>query len=184
MRVISGLARGTKIESIESISTRPTLDRVKESLFNILQNNLKDKIILDLFAGSGALGIEALSRGAKKAYFNDNNSEAIKILKENLEKTRLMQKAVVINKDYKMALKEIEEKLDIIFLDPPYKLDLASKAIEEMRKSNLLKTESLIIIETDEVKRDTEEIQKMEKLEIIDKRKYGRANLIFVKIVF
>lgn len=184
MRVISGIARGTKIESIESISTRPTLDRVKESLFNILQNNLKDKIILDLFAGSGALGIEALSRGAKKAYFNDNNSEAIKILKKNLEKTRLIQKAVVINKDYKMALKEIEEKLDIIFLDPPYKLDLASKAIEEMIKFNLLKTESLIIIETDEVKRDTEEIQKMEKLEIIDKRKYGRANLIFVKIVF
>ena len=184
MRVISGLARGTKIESIESISTRPTLDRVKESLFNIIQDRIKEKVILDLFAGSGALGIEALSRGAKKAYFSDNNPDAIKVLNKNLEKTKLIQKAVVINKNYKMALKDIKEKIDIIFLDPPYKLNLAVKAIEEMIKTNLLKEESIIIIETDEVKRDTEEIEKICNIEIIDKRKYGRANLIFTKIVF
>ena len=99
MRVISGTARGTKLSSIESIKTRPTLDRVKESLFNILQDKIKDKIILDLFAGSGALGIEALSRGAQKAYFCDINYDAIKILKQNLDKTKLTQKAIIINKD-------------------------------------------------------------------------------------
>ena len=92
MRVISGIARGTKIKSIDSMSTRPTLDRVKEALFNILQNYIKNAIVLDLFAGSGALGIEALSRGAKRAYFCDINKEAIKIIKENLEKTRLIEK--------------------------------------------------------------------------------------------
>ena len=181
MRVISGIARGTKINSIESLTTRPTLDRVKESLFNILQNNLKDKIVLDLFAGSGALGIEALSRGAKKAYFCDINKDAIIILKQNLEKTRLMQKAIIINKDYKIALKQINDKIDIIFLDPPYKLNLAVYAIDEMLKMNLIDKNSLIIIETDEIKRDISEIEKIDELEIIDKRKYGRVNLIFIK---
>ena len=132
MRVISGIARGTKISSIESLATRPTLDRVKESLFNILQNDIKNKVMLDLFAGSGALGIEALSRGAKKAYFCDNSKEAIKVLKQNLEKTKLIKNAIIINKDYKLALKEIKEKIDIIFLDPPYKLDLAVKSIKEL----------------------------------------------------
>ena len=89
MRVITGIARGTKLKTIETMLTRPTMDRVKESLFNILQDKIKDSIVLDLFAGSGALGIEALSRGAKKAYFCDKNSEAIKVIKENLNKTKL-----------------------------------------------------------------------------------------------
>ena len=87
MRVISGKAKGSKLSSIESLSTRPTLDRVKESLFNIIQDKINDSIVLDLFAGSGALGIEAISRGAKKAYFCDNNYDAIKMIKRNLEKT-------------------------------------------------------------------------------------------------
>ena len=181
MRVISGIARGTKISSIESLATRPTLDRVKESLFNILQNDIKNKVMLDLFAGSGALGIEALSRGAKKAYFCDNSKEAIKVLKQNLEKTKLIKNAIIINKDYKLALKEIKEKIDIIFLDPPYKLDLAVKSIKELLELNLISAESLIIVETDEIERDTKEINEIEELEIIDKRKYGRANLIFIK---
>lgn len=95
MRVISGIARGSKIETIDSLKTRPTLDRVKEALFNILQNDIKDSIVLDLFAGSGALGIESLSRGAKKVYFCDNNIDAIKVIKRNLEKTRLIDNAEV-----------------------------------------------------------------------------------------
>ena len=90
MRVISGLARGTKLKTIDEMTTRPTLDRVKESLFNILQNQIKNSVVLDLFAGSGALGIEALSRGAAKAYFCDTNRDAINVIKENLNKTRLI----------------------------------------------------------------------------------------------
>lgn len=181
MRVISGTARGTKLSSIESIKTRPTLDRVKESLFNILQDKIKDKIILDLFAGSGALGIEALSRGAQKAYFCDINYDAIKILKQNLDKTKLTQKAIIINKDYKIALKQIPDKIDIAFLDPPYKMDFAINSIKQMLNLNLISKESLLIVETDEITRDIEEIEKITDLEIIDKRKYGRANLIFIK---
>ena len=116
MRVISGKARGTKLSSIESLSTRPTLDRVKESLFNIIQNNLRDAVVLDLFAGSGQLGIEALSRGADKAYLCDINRDAVKMIKQNLEKTKLKDKAVVINEDYKKALRTLNtnEKFDII----------------------------------------------------------------------
>ena len=181
MRVISGIARGTKIKSIDSMSTRPTLDRVKEALFNILQNYIKNAIVLDLFAGSGALGIEALSRGAKRAYFCDINKEAIKIIKENLEKTRLIEKSVIYNEDYIIAIKKIKEPLSIVFLDPPYKLDLAVKSIKELQKNKLLTNNSIIIIETDELNRDIEELEKIENLEIIDNRKYGRANLIFIK---
>ena len=91
MRVISGTARGTKINSIDSIETRPTLDRVKESLFNIIQNKLEDAIVLDLFAGSGAIGIECISRGAEKAYFCEKSHQATKMVYENLIKTRLKE---------------------------------------------------------------------------------------------
>lgn len=182
MRVISGIARGTKLKTIENISTRPTLDRVKESLFNILQDKIKGSCVLDLFAGSGALGIEALSRGAKKAYFCDKNYDAIKVIKENLIKTNLINKSIIFNCDYANAIRKIDEKLSIVFLDPPYKLDFAVKSINELIKYNLLTKDSLIIIETDEINRDIEEVKKIESVEIIDTRKYGRANLIFIKL--
>lgn len=181
MRVISGIARGSKIETIESLKTRPTLDRVKEALFNILQNNIKESTVLDLFAGSGAIGIEALSRGAKRAYFCDNNISAINVIKKNLEKTRLMNKAKVFYGDYKKILDEIEEKIDIIFIDPPYKSDLSIEALKELIDKNLINEDSLIIIETDEIDRDIKELNDVRGVIVIDKRKYGRANLIFVK---
>ena len=183
MRVISGKARGTKLSSIESLSTRPTLDRVKESLFNIIQNNLKGAVILDLFAGSGQLGIEALSRGADKAYLCDINRDAVKMIKQNLEKTKLKDKAVVINEDYKKALRTLNtnEKFDIIFIDPPYKEDIAVDSIIEIIHESRLKENGIMIIETDEIERDLREINKIENIKIIDQRKYGRASLIFIK---
>lgn len=183
MRVISGKARGTKLSSIESLSTRPTLDRVKESLFNIIQNNLKDAVVLDLFAGSGQLGIEALSRGADKAYLCDINRAAVKMIKQNLEKTKLKDKAVVINEDYKKALRTLNtnEKFDIIFIDPPYKEDIAVDSIIDIIHESRLKENGIMIIETDEIERDLREINKIENIKIIDQRKYGRASLIFIK---
>ncbi len=183
MRVISGKARGTKLSSIESLSTRPTLDRVKESLFNIIQNNLRDAVVLDLFAGSGQLGIEALSRGADKAYLCDINRDAVKMIKQNLEKTKLKDKAVVINEDYKKALRTLNtnEKFDIIFIDPPYKEDIAVDSIIEIIHESRLKENGIMIIETDEIERDLREINKIENIKIIDQRKYGRASLIFIK---
>lgn len=183
MRVISGKARGTKLSSIESLSTRPTLDRVKESLFNIIQSDLKGAVVLDLFAGSGQLGIEALSRGADKAYLCDINRDAAKMIKQNLEKTKLKDKAVVINEDYKKALRTLNtnEKFDIIFIDPPYKEDIAVDSIIDIIHESRLKENGIMIIETDEIERDLREINKIENIKIIDQRKYGRASLIFIK---
>ena len=183
MRVISVKARVTKLSSIESLSTRPTLDRVKESLFNIIQNNLKGAVVLDLFAGSGQLGIEALSRGADKAYLCDINRDAVKMIKQNLEKTKLKDKAVVINEDYKKALRTLNtnEKFDIIFIDPPYKEDIAVDSIIDIIHESRLKENGIMIIETDEIERDLREINKIENIKIIDQRKYGRASLIFIK---
>ena len=181
MRVISGIARGSKIETIDSLKTRPTLDRVKEALFNILQNDIRESIVLDLFAGSGALGIESLSRGAKKVYFCDNNIDAIKVIKRNLEKTRLIDNAEVFFGDYTKLLNKIKEKIDIIFIDPPYKSDLGVKALKELINKELINENSIIVIETDEIDRDIKELNDVRGVTIIDERKYGRANLIFVK---
>ena len=183
MRVISGTARGTKLNSIESLSTRPTLDRVKESLFNIIQNNIEDSIVLDLFSGSGAIAIEFLSRGAKKAYLCEKNFSPIKMIYENLEKTRLKDRAIVINKDYKKCLdimQKEEIKFDFIFLDPPYKADFAVDAIRRILEKNLLKEKGTIIIETDDEKRELLKIEDLD-IKIDDIRKYGRVNLIFLK---
>ena len=181
MRVISGKARGTKLNSIESLSTRPTLDRVKESLFNIIQNDIKDANVLDLFAGSGALGIECLSRGARFSVFCDNNAESIKMIKQNLDKTHLTENAKVINKSYESCLNTLNDKFDLIFLDPPYKLDIAVKALKIILDKNILNNNGLVIIETDEIERDKQEIELLKNVRIIDERKYGRANLIFIK---
>ena len=183
MRVISGTARGKKLSSLEGLTTRPTLDRVKEALFNILQFDLKDARILDLFSGSGALGIEALSRGAKEAVFCDNSHRAIQIINKNLKETRLIDKAKIVNKDYIDAIKQLHkqsQKFDIIFLDPPYKSDYAIKSIEYIIKYNLLAKDGIIIVETDD-KNKIEEIEKYEELEIYDTRKYGIVCIIFIR---
>lgn len=182
MRVISGTARGTKLESIDSLSTRPTLDRVKESLFNIISSKIQDANILDIFAGSGAIGIEFLSRGCTKAVLCDQSLEAIKIINKNLEKTHLKQNAKVMNMDYKKCLQNLannKERFNIIFIDPPYKADFAVDAVKIILSSNLLEKDGIIIIETDEQDRDIEELKELD-VEIYDRRKYGRANLIFL----
>ena len=108
------------------------MDRVKESLFNIINNKIEDSIVLDLFAGSGAIGIECLSRGCKKAYMCDKSYEAIKFIKDNVSKTRLQENAIIVNQDYAgflQSLKGKDVKFDIIYLDPPYELDIAKNAI-------------------------------------------------------
>ena len=181
MRVISGTAKGKKLNSLEGLETRPTLDRVKESVFNIIQFDIKDSVVLDLFSGSGALGIEALSRGAKEAILCDASSKAIKIINKNLEETRLKDKAKVINTDYLEVLSKIKDKkFDIIFLDPPYKSDYVEKSIEYISKYNLLAENGIIIVETnDENKID--KINAKKDLEVYDTRKYGIAIIIFIR---
>ena len=176
---------GTILHSIDDINTRPTLDRVKESLFNIIQYDIDDAVILDLFTGSGAIAIEFLSRGAKEAYLCDNSKKSIEMAKKNLEKTRLQTKAHVFNMDYLECINILNKqdiKFDIIFLDPPYKKDLSIIALKEIDNKHLLKENGIVIIETDEPERDIREIELLQiNFNMYDLRKYGRASLIFLK---
>lgn len=182
MRVISGTARGTKLSSIQDIATRPTLDRVKESLFNMIQNKIEGSQVLDLFAGSGAIGIECISRGCEKAYFCEKSNEAFKMICQNLEKTRLTNKAVLFKEDYQKCLQTLSNQdisFDLIYIDPPYRENIAVEATKQILSKNLLKKEGIIVIETDDEKREQEELRELN-VSIYDLRKYGRASLIFL----
>lgn len=177
MRIISGKARGTKLFTLDGLNTRPTLDRVKEPLFSIIQEYVLDSDVLDLFAGSGALGLETLSRGAKSAILCDNSKEAVDIIYKNITKTKL--NAEVINNDFVKTLKRLDgRQFDIIFLDPPYETNYLEEAINKILELNLLKENGLIIAETD----NQEKVEKIKKLDITisDIRKYGRVILIFL----
>ena len=180
MRIISGTARGTNLYTLEGKETRPTLDRVKESLFNIIQNKIQDSIFLDLFSGSGAIGLEAVSRGAKKSILCDRSKDAIKIIKNNTQKTHLENKVEIFNKDFKELLKSDIKKIDIVYIDPPYKTDYIFESLKIITENNNLNEDGLIILETDEKDRILNQIDKL-KIEVIDQRKYGRAHLIFLK---
>lgn len=181
MRIISGSARGTKLYTLEGQATRPTLDRVKESLFNIIQNEVVDSVFLDLFSGSGAIGLEAASRGAKKTILCDKSKDAIKVINKNVEKTHLKEKVELYNLDYDVLLKDkIKNKLDIVYIDPPYDSDFAIKAVNSIIEKELVDENSTIIIETDDEEKIIEGLNKIE-VRITDKRKYGRAILIFLK---
>ena len=184
MRIISGRARGTKLYTLDGENTRPTLDRVKEPLFNILNFKLKDSVVLDLFAGSGALGLESISRGARQAIFCECNLSAIKIIKKNIEKTKFKEESLVIKGDFEKVLKTLNDndvKVDIVFLDPPYKTDLVYKALKCILNTKLLNEGSKIVVETDDIERIKNDIEKIG-LMIDDIRKYGRVHLVFINI--
>ena len=182
MRIISGTARGTKLYTLEGQNTRPTLDRVKESLFNIIQSKIPNSIFLDLFSGSGAVGLEAASRGAKKAILCDKSKDAIKIINRNIEKTHLKEKVELYNLDYETLLKtKIKENLDIVYIDPPYDSDFAVESVKYIIQEQLVNEDSTIILETDDEEKILRKLEKLE-IEVKDKRKYGRAILIFLKI--
>ena len=182
MRIISGRARGTKLYTLEGDSTRPTLDRVKESIFNIIQSDIKDSIFLDLFAGSGAIGLEAASRGAKKAILCDKSKEAMQIIKKNILKTHLENVVETYLLDFRALLNDkLNEKLDIVYIDPPYKSDFAIQAVNIILENNLITKDSLILIETDRKEEVEEKLKKVD-LRIVDERKYGRAEIFFLKM--
>lgn len=182
MRIIGGTRRGTKLFSLEGSNTRPSLDRVKESLFSIINFDLEDSIVLDLFSGSGALALESLSRGATKAYLCDNNFKAIEIIKKNIQKTRFENETVVINKSYDKALDYFKAnaiKFDIVFLDPPYDSDYAIRSANFIMENHVLSDNGFIVIETDEDKNLEDNLN--DNIDIYDIRKYGRVKLLFLK---
>ena len=181
MRIIGGKARGTKLYTLEGDNTRPTLDRVRESLFNIIQFDVPNSVFVDLFSGSGAVGLEAISRGAKKSIFCDKSRDAINIIKKNIDKTHCKEQTNVYQISYEELLQnKINEKIDIIYIDPPYETNFAYKSINIILERNLIDNNSIIIVETD--REDViKQIDTIELIEIADKRKYGRAYLIFCK---
>ena len=182
MRIISGKARGTKLYTLEGTETRPTLDRVKESLFNIIQNDIEDAEILDLFAGSGAIGLEFLSRGARNAVLCDKSKDATEIIKRNVQKTHMEEKTQILNLDFETCLDKVKNRqFDIIYIDPPYVTKYILKSIEKIIAQGNLKKEGIMILETDDEQRILREIES-EEVRIVDKRKYGRATIIFLKL--
>ena len=148
MRVISGSAKGHRLVSLEGVDTRPTADRVKEAVFSIIQGHFPCGNVLDLFAGSGGLGIEALSRGARYADFVDSNRNAINVVKQNLTKTKFTNSASLHNVCAEKFLHTTDKKYDIIFLDPPYHQGLCDIAIDIIGERKLLTDSGIIVCET------------------------------------
>ena len=173
MRIISGTARGLKLQSLEGPDTRPTLDNVKEAIFSMLFLGCRDARVLDLFAGSGALGLEALSRGAKEAVFVDANPKACSVIKANLEKSRLGSNASVFNTDAKKYLQQQGKNgcgFDIIFLDPPYALGLLDEVLNLISEHKLLNPQGLIVCEF-----DNGTIVDIQNYRLLKDKRYGRV---------
>ncbi|MCQ2421012.1 MAG: 16S rRNA (guanine(966)-N(2))-methyltransferase RsmD [Clostridia bacterium] len=147
MRVITGSARGMQLKAPKGMETRPTLDQVKEAAFSAIQFEVEGRRVLDLFAGSGQMGIEALSRGAKSAVFVDMGKEPCRIVRENLEKTKLIDRAQIFQRDSIAYLSACREKFDLIFLDPPYAKDLLENALKRISEIDILSDSGIIICE-------------------------------------
>ena len=147
MRVIAGKVRGISLKTPDGILTRPTADRVKEALFSIIQFDLPGAKVLDLFGGTGQLGIEALSRGASSAVFVDEREEACKLIRENLKRTRFEENARVIRSDYLQFLKKCNDFYDIILLDPPYAEVFLENSLKMITEIDILQSGGIIVTE-------------------------------------
>ncbi len=178
MRVIAGTAKGHKLQSPEGIEIRPTIDRIKETLFNIIAPDLDECKFLDLFSGTGAIGIEALSRGAKQAVFVDNSSK--KIIEYNLNHTKLNDKAQIYADDVFDIINKLgkqQEKFDIIFLDPPYKKNYADECLLSIKNKNILNDDGYIIVE-----HETKcKLNLPEEFQIFREKIYTKTTMTFIK---
>jgi 16S rRNA (guanine(966)-N(2))-methyltransferase RsmD len=180
MKVISGTLKGRNIEGYNIDGTRPTMDRVKESLFAMIQDHIKDSVVLDLFAGSGQLGIEAISNGANICYFIDHNNEVTKVLNKNIDNLNIKDKSKVILTDWKKFLNESANKIkfDLIFVDPPYDYDVYEKILEKVISLNLLNKDGLIILEHANLKLKDE----YHNLVLYKSKKYGAKSVNIYKL--
>lgn len=177
MRVISGQARGLKLKTPEGLATRPTTDRIKESLFNIIAPDIPEADFLDLFSGSGGIGIEALSRGASSAVFVDQSQESIAVINDNLTRARLEDRAEVIRGNALSVISSLANRgksFDIIYMDPPYSKGLAQAALEAVYAVRLLKPEGFIAVE----QANTEPLPEAEGFTVSRIKDYGRTTRI------
>ncbi|MBQ7847179.1 MAG: 16S rRNA (guanine(966)-N(2))-methyltransferase RsmD [Clostridia bacterium] len=177
MRIITGSARGAKLQTLDGLDTRPTAERVKEAVFSMIQFEIDGKRVLDLFAGSGQMGLEALSRGAAKATFVDLNQEAAAIVKSNAKKTGLFERSVVLSTDYKSFIRGNggKNKYDVVFLDPPYNSDFVQDAIERLLRADMLEEGCVIVCESD--RKEPFEVQGL------TLRRHARYGKVFVTLL-
>ena len=179
MRIIAGIAKGKKLLSPDdgTATTRPTLDRVKEAMFSIIQTHVPYSTVLDVFAGTGSLGIEAVSRGAKKCYLVDKSPETFPLLKKNVENLDFSDKCECLNMDSCKALEHLNKKeivFNLIFIDPPYRKNMIPSAIEYIANNNLLQKDGVIVTKIDSIE---EIFQGNEKIILTKSRKYGNTTV-------
>lgn len=182
MRIISGRSRGLKLNAPKNNDIRPTTDRIKESLFNIINSYILDSSVLDLFAGTGSLGLECLSRGAKECVFVDSNKESINVLNSNIKKVNFIKESEVLNRDFNNALNFLKEKnrvFDLIFLDPPYYENMFIKAISNIDEFKLIHEDSMIVVEHDSKDEFPDKLGRLFKYK---EKKYGSTTLTLYKL--
>ncbi len=177
VRVIAGLARGSKLICPPGLDVRPTHDRVKEALFSMLTGRITGAVVLDAFAGSGALGIEALSRGATHATFVDTSAASLQAVKTNLEKTHLQDQAELVQRDCLSYLSQADKAFDLILLDPPYQAGFLRPALELIYQNGLLASDGRIYCEAE----DFSAISVTDLFQIEREKKYGRAHVLLLK---
>ncbi len=177
MRVISGSARGRKLIAPPGLDTRPTTDRVKESIFNIISPYLPAKSVLDLFSGSGALGIEALSRGSEHAVFVENDKSAFAVTRQNIDLARVADKADTILSDSLAYLGRASGQFDIIFLDPPYNTGLLTDSVNKIAENNLLSEGGIIVAESEHLGEEPPDSY----FDIIKRAKYGKTTVFVLR---
>ena len=181
MRVIAGEFKGRKLTGLNGMQIRPTSDRIREALFNILAQKINNAVVLDLFAGTGAFGIEALSRGAAKSYFIDKSIESVQIINQNIELCNIKEIAEVFEHDVCTALVPkilFEQKFDIIFMDPPYNKEFIPGILENIDLLSIMHDKSTIIVEHS-LKENN--LEKVSGLDLYDKRIYGKTLISFFR---
>ena len=183
MRIITGRARGIKLNTLEGENTRPTSERAKEAVFSMIQFDIEGREVLDLFAGSGQMGLEAVSRGAASATFIDKSRDAARIINQNIEKTKLSEFCRLFNSDVNDFIRVTRGKkqYDVVFIDPPYALRAVAPTLKALLDGNMLKPTSIIICESEEANVFENDAPLAEKFEIIKNAKYGMAHITIVK---
>lgn len=182
MRIITGKARGCKLLTLEGENTRPTSERAKEGIFSMLAFSIEGRSVLDLYAGSGQMGLEAVSRGAKSAVLVDSNAAAVEVIKKNIVKTHAEGEAVCFKSDVNAYLKHAKGQFDIVFIDPPYALHAVPTALSLMLENNLLKPTSIIVCESEEEDIFENNLPLSESFNIKKKTKYGIAHITVLEM--
>ncbi len=187
MRIITGSARGTRLFSPVGDEVRPTTEMAKEGVFSAIQFDLEGRTFLDLFAGSGQMGLEALSRGAREATFVDCSEDSLKILRKNAEKTKLNDRCRVIRSEYGEYIKSASRRgqaFDFVYADPPYGKDLAPELMKRIIRSDLVKPGGVLMLETDRSKLDTSSVPEevLDRVESVKQYKFSRCYVYFVRL--